>query len=89
MLPGCLPAPRSVVVDLSLALLALLGGDDDNAVGGTCTVDGTRGGILEDFDTLDIIGVDNVKTAFERNTVDDVERVGSVVGTGTTDTNAR
>ena len=89
MLPGCLPAPRSVVIDLSLALLALLGGDDDDAVGGTCTVDGTRGSVLQDFDALDVVGVHDVQATLERNTVDDVERVGSIVGTGTTDTNAR
>ena len=89
VLPSCLPAPRSVVVDLSLALLALLGGDEDDTVGGTCTVDSARSGILEHFDTLDVVGVHKVKTSLDGHAIDDVERIGVVDGTGTTDTNTR
>ena len=40
------------------ALVALLGGDYDNAVGCARTVDGGGGGVLEDGEALDVVRVD-------------------------------
>ena len=56
-LPSRLPAVREVVVDLSLALLSFLGGDENHTIGGTCTIDGTRGSVFQHFNRLDVRGV--------------------------------
>ena len=39
--PSTLPTLGEVVADAGLAQLTLLGGHQDNAVGSTCTIDGT------------------------------------------------
>ena len=44
--------------DVVLAVAALLGGDDDHAVGAARTVDGRRGGVFQHLDRLDVVGVD-------------------------------
>ena len=69
----------SVVEDLSVTLLARLGGDDDDAVTGLGAVNGGRGGVLEDFDALDILRVHRAQ-AGDLQTVDDVQRIAGVIG---------
>ncbi len=52
----------------------MLGGDHDNAVGAGRTVDGGGGGILQDLDTLDVGGVDEVGIVAYLHTIDHIER---------------
>ena len=47
------------VVDVVLAGTTLLGRDDDNAGHGARTVDGGGGAVLQDVETLDIVGVES------------------------------
>ena len=47
----------AIIRHLHLALLGFLGGDDDNTIGTLRTVDGCRRGILQDVDSLNIVGV--------------------------------
>ena len=77
--------------------LAFLGGDQDHTVGGAGTVEGSRGGVLQDGDGLDIARVEEVHraggdvsggivTTGGRYAVDDVERlVAGIEGAETTD----
>ena len=74
----------AVVADADAVTLGtLLGRDDDDAVGSAGTVDGGRGGVLQDGEGLDVVGVDRGEgvahegAAFlgDRDTVDDDERV--------------
>ena len=48
-----------VVLDLAAVAATALGGDQDDAVRAAVSVDGRRGGILEDLDRGDIVGVDH------------------------------
>ena len=90
LLPGTLPTVTEVVVDGGLALLTLLGGHEDHTVGGTGTVDGTRGSVLQHFDTLDVAGVDAFHTILVgRHTVDNIKRIRVVDGSDTTDADHR
>ena len=57
-----------------------LGGDDDNTVSGTGTVDGGGGGVLQDVDALDIGRVDGVDGAVGKHTVDDQQRLVDALG---------
>ena len=78
-----LDTPAGVEGDVDLAVaLALLGGHENDAVGGTGTVDGRGGGILQDVDGLDVSGVERTDGA-ARHAVDDVKGAG---GTGRTQT---
>ena len=74
-----MPGWRRVVLDLYLAFLALLGGDEHHAAGSARTIDG-GGTVLEEVDGLDIVGVDQtqVADAFRSNAVDDDKRFGGV-----------
>ena len=72
---------------------ALLGGDDDNTIGSAGSVDGGRGGVLQDGEALDVVGVDGgqrvghtlTAVGSQRNAVDNHQRVvGGVQGSGTT-----
>ena len=84
-----LPAPGAVELDAGLAALAVLGGDEHHAVGTTRTVDGRRGGVLEDFNRLDVVGVDGVDVVGS-HTIDHIERVGvGMDGSGATDADLR
>ena len=75
-----------VDVDGHAAVLALLGGDDDDTVGGTATVDRSRGGILQDLDGLDIGRVQGVQVLVGGDTIDDIQGVTSVDGAHTAHT---
>ena len=70
---------RVVYVDRHAVALALLGGDDYHAVGGTRTVDRGRCSILQHLHGLDVARVDAVDVV-GRHTVDDVEGVVARVG---------
>ena len=87
VLPRILPTIREIVVDVYSALLAALGGDEDDTIGSTCTVDGARGSILQYLNALDVAGVQIVDAALDGHTINDVERVAVVDGSDTTDTN--
>ena len=77
-----LPAVVAVEGNLDLAGLTLLGCHEDDAVGGTGTVDGAGSRILQDVDGLDIVGGESGDGAV-RHAVHNVERG---VGTGSTHT---
>ena len=64
--------------NLRHACLALLGVDDDNAVGCAATVDGCRGGILENLDVVDIVRRQIVDVSY-RYTVNHIERTVAAV----------
>ena len=68
-----LPRIVGIVGHLSLALLAALGRDEDNAVGTARTVDGRRRSVLEHVDGLDV-GRRDVADVVDGETVNDVER---------------
>ena len=60
---------------MGLALLGALGGDDDDAVGGLCTVDGGRGSILQHLDGLHVVAVeDRTHILAGHHSVNHVER---------------
>ena len=62
--------------------------DDHDAVRTFGTIDGRRGGIFQDVDAFDVVGVDHVGIDIH-DTVQDIERVGrGVDGALTTDTDA-
>ena len=74
-----------VHVDASF-LAGALGGDDDDTVGGAGAVDGRRGGVLQDVDALDVIGVQVVDVSFDRQAVHHQQRAGfRIHGTDTAD----
>ena len=74
-----------VHVDASF-LAGALGGNDDDTVGGAGTVNGRRGGVLQDVDALDVIGIEVVDVAFDRQAVHHQQRAGlRVHGTDTAD----
>ena len=63
------------VADMHLALGTLLGGHEDDTVGAAGTVDGGRGGVLQDLDGLDILRVEVLdRAAHHRNAVHDIQR---------------
>ena len=64
-----------IEVNLDLAFLAFLGGDNNHTVGSTRTVDRGRGGILQYLDALDVVTVQLMHTGLCGNTIDDVQRV--------------
>ena len=73
--------------DARIALASILGGDDDHTVGGSGSVDGARGCILQDVHRLDVARVDVVDVA-ELHTVHDVERGVVPVGADAADEDA-
>ena len=88
MLPCRLPALREIVVHRYLTHLTLLRGHEDHTVGGTGTIDGARGSVLQHLDTLDVAGVDVVETTLDGHAVDDIQRVTVVHRTDTTHADA-
>ena len=70
--------------DAHLAALSFLSGDDDHTVGSAGTVDGRGGGVLQELDALDVIGVHRADTGC-RDTVHNVQRGSPVHGADTTD----
>ena len=90
MLPRALPAVREVVVDGSLAQLTLLGGHENDAIGSTGTVDGSRGSVLQHLDALDVGGIYALHAVLVgRHAVDDIQGFGTVDGSDTADADHR
>ena len=86
-LGGVAPSDISVVRSLNLTNLSLLGGHQNHTVGSTGTIDGSRGGVLQHVDALDVSGVQTVQTVVGcscRDTVDDQQWRRSTHGTHTT-----
>ena len=75
LFPGAGNTIGEVIVYPGCSFGALLGGNKDDAVGCTCTVNSAGGGVLQDLDGLDIGGVKVVYTAFDRHSVNNVEGV--------------
>ena len=69
---GALPAHVAAVGDGEFAFVRTLGGDEDDSVGRTASVDGRRGGVLEHRDLVDLRGVHGVEVAL--HAVDKHER---------------
>lgn len=88
MSPRTLPTIREVVVNLCLAGFTFLSSNKYNTVGSTCTVDSALSGILQYLNALNISWVDVVETTFDRHTIDNVQRVGVIDSTSTTNTYA-
>ena len=61
-------------VDDGFALLTLLGGDDDYTACSFCTIDGSRRGILQHVDLLNVVRVDLRETACKLHTIQDDKR---------------
>ena len=76
-------------VDLVLRTGAVLGGDEDHAPGRAATVDGGGGGVLQDGDVLDVVGVDERKVGDFHAVDQDQRLVVAVDGTGTAETHRR
>ena len=72
-----------------LVFLTILGSDDNDTIGSTRTVDGTRRSILQNLDGLDIIWREVTDSGTHWHTVDDIERSRATEGADTTDTYAR
>ena len=78
----------AVVLNCDSAFLTLLGGNEDDTVCSTSTVDGARGSVLQHFDTLDLAGVHAVQAIVgsTRNDSVDNEEWGRLTdGSHTTD----
>ena len=79
-----------VKTHLGFAALTALGGDEDDAVGSTVTVDSGSGSILQDGHRLDIVGVDVGDGALVRGAVHDDKRGGARAhGADTADADGR
>ena len=63
VLAGTVERDTGGEVDLGLAALTLLGGDEHDTVGGAATVDGCGRGVFQHLDALDVLGVDTCQTA--------------------------
>ena len=77
---------RAIEVDLHLALLTLLGSDDDDTIGSTATIDRSRCSILEYLNALDIITIELVHTSLGWHTINNIKRIIVVQRTDTTNT---
>ena len=83
--PGILHTVGEVVGNLGLTLGSFLCGDEHNTVRCTGTINSTGSSILEHLDTLDVVRVQEIDAA-SRETIYNVEGLGVVDGTDTTDT---
>ena len=81
------PTYVAIVRYLDLTLLTLLGCYQDNTIGSGRTIDGTRCGILQDVNTLDVGRVQVVDITCY--TINNIKRSCVAVGTGTTDRNLK
>ena len=86
LLGNLLPAVVGVVAYLGLSFLTALGGNQDNTVSTTATVDGCWWSILQYGDVLDVVGR-YIADGFNGESVYDVQRV-VALGDRTTTTHA-
>ena len=81
-----LDTPVSGQGNVGVTLRTVLGGNHDNAVGTSRTVDGGSGGILQDLDALDVGGVHEVGIVAYLHTINYIKRRSIAIdGTDTTD----
>ena len=74
-----------IKIDLDTTLLAFLGGNDNDTICGTRTIDAGGRSVLEHLNGLDVVAVEFVHAALGGDTIDDIERVVVVERTDTTD----
>ena len=72
-----------------LVFLTILGSDDNDTIGSTRTVDGTRRSILQNLDGLDIIRREVTDSGTHWHTVDDIKRSCATERTDTTNSHTR
>ena len=73
----------SVEGDVGLALLGALGGDDDDTIGSLCTIDRSRGSVLEHLDALNVVAAENGTDVFARHhSVNHIERAVGIASEG-------
>ena len=89
LLPCTLPAIRKIIINLCLPHLTLFGGNEDNTIGSTCTINSSGCSIFQYFDRFDIIRIHKVKATSDRHTVHDIKRITIINSTDTTYTYAR
>ena len=80
-----LPTVIGIETDLCLTLTTIFGGHEHHTIGSLSTIDGSRGGILQHIDTLDIGRIQSRDVA--TNTIDQIEGTGTAYGTETTNLN--
>ena len=80
-----LEALRDRSLELHGTLTAFLGGDEDDAIGASCTIDSLSGSVLEHLHALDVVLVEKVDVGTHRHAVDDIERVRAVDGADASD----
>ena len=80
--------PLCINSDRGCTFLTILGSDDDNTIGTTCTVKGSRSCILQYSHRCNILWVDRVHISIKRSTIYNNQRLAiSVNRTDTTNTN--
>ena len=72
-----------------LVFLTILGSNDNDTIGSTRTVDGTRRSILQNLDGLDIIRREVTDSGTHWHTVDDIKRSCATERTDTTNSHTR
>ena len=78
----------AIILNSNLAFLTLLRGNEDDTVGSTSTIDGSRSGILQYVDALDVVWIQTVQTVIgctRNNSVDNEEWGRLTDGSHTTD----
>ena len=80
------PTYSTIVAELYLTGLTLLGSNENHTVSSTCTIDGSGCSIFQHVDALDIVRVDTIKVATSY-TVNNIKRCIVADGALTTDVN--
>ena len=81
---GSFPTQVETIVDIDFRLpLGMLGGDQDHTTSGSCAIDRRRGGILQDRNAFDVIGVQRAEISLY--VVDQDKRRTAIDGERTTD----
>ena len=89
LLPRVLPTVTEVIVNRCLACRSALRGYENNTVGSTRAVDGSRGSILQNLNRSDVNRVEITYATLHSHTVHDIERVGIVHRARTADSELR
>ena len=76
-------------VDSHLTLLATLGSNDNDTIGGTATIDRSRRSILQDLNRLNVGRIQGVEILCRGYAINDIERVAAIDGCHTTHTDGR
>ena len=89
LLPRILPTITEIIVYSRFSLAARLGSHQNHTVGCTGTINSSRSSIFQDFNRSNIRRVQIVDTTAHRHTIDNVQGVGTIYRTDTTNTNLR